>query len=554
LNVLPYACGTPLDAVRVPLALLALLALPVAAAAPLLVAVVPDLPSPGSRDEGFAIGCPEACVLDGWRVTDDEGTWTAPPGTTLSAGGVLWATGDAAAWAAHGGPDALVWDDRRLALSNGGETLRLLEPQGSEVDRFTWGPGGDVTTLSRGLEYRRMPQGPAWQDTDSAVDWVTPRAHRIGESAIAARTFTVQEITFFATPDSSYDVLLALIEGARERLHLHVYELAHAYLAQALIDAARRGVDVQVLVDRSPAGGAEPGRAKALGALVAAGADVFTASGRYSHYHMKLLVADDDVVVSSENWVANGAPVTASHGNRGWGVVLHDGAAADWFAAWMADDRAAWDSTPWTATSDPPLLRPDDRGSYQGVPAQRVVGPFSVAPIISPEHTAYAADPVAAAIAGAAVRVWTQQLTLRTVEDNPLGWSAPDRYVSALMGRAAAGVDVRIWQEERTHRDHAWQRPQLQLWRHPDLGWLHNKAWIVDDAVIVGSMNGNHASRSANREVDVLIEGPGAADAFSALFLADELAHAETRGVRIPWAPLPILFGLLWVAVAGRRP
>lgn len=539
---------------RTTLVLLLLVAFPTAAAAPMLVAVVADLPSAGSLDEGFAIGCPEACTLDGWRVTDDEGMWIAPPGTTLPAGGTLWVTGDAEAWSDFGGPPAMQWQDRMLALSNGGETLRLLEPLGAEVDRFAWGPGGDATVLSRGLVYTRLSAGPGWQDTDSATDWITPRLHRIGESDIERRTFNVPEITFFASPDSSYDVLLDLVERARERLHLHVYELSHPLLTHALLGAAARGVDVQVLVDRSPAGGAADGRGRALGSLVAAGVDVVTAGGRYAHYHMKVLVADDEVVVSSENWVPNAAPVTASHGNRGWGVVLHDGHIADWFADWMADDRAAWDVTPWIAMAEPPLLRPDERGRYDGVPALRIAGPFRVTPIVAPEHTAYrAGDPIVTTLLAARDRAWTQQLAMRPIEDNAIGWEATDRYVAALTTLAADGVDVRIWQEGDTHRAYPWQRPQLRLWDHPQLGTLHNKGWIIDDAVIVGSINGNHASRSANREVDVLIEGPGAADAFEALFLADEAANTVLPRIPIPASALPILFGALLVVAARRR-
>ena len=65
------------------LAFLLVVLAPVTTAAPLLVAVVPDLPGSSSGDDGFAVGCAQACDLTGWQATDGESTWGFPAGTTL---------------------------------------------------------------------------------------------------------------------------------------------------------------------------------------------------------------------------------------------------------------------------------------------------------------------------------------------------------------------------------------------------------------------------------------------------------------------------------------
>jgi phosphatidylserine/phosphatidylglycerophosphate/cardiolipin synthase-like enzyme len=94
----------------------------------------------------------------------------------------------------------------------------------------------------------------------------------------------------------------------------------------------------------------------------------------------------------------------------------------------------------------------------------------------------------------------------------------------------------------------------------PGIQTLHNKGLVADGTVVVGSMNGNHHSRSANREVDLLLRGPGVADAFEALFASDwsppEPAPdpgAIGRDLRgLPAAPVPILLVLLGVVASLR--
>src|SRR5687768_17691903 len=85
-------------------ALLVLLALPGVAGAPVLVAVVPDLPGSAAGDEGFAVGCAQACDLAGFSVTDGEDAWAFPAGVTVEAGRTLWVVGNRTHWEAHGGP------------------------------------------------------------------------------------------------------------------------------------------------------------------------------------------------------------------------------------------------------------------------------------------------------------------------------------------------------------------------------------------------------------------------------------------------------------------
>jgi hypothetical protein len=531
--------------------------------------------------EGIAVGSDAAWDMAGWRVTDGEGT-VHLPSRVLAVGQTAWFTNDLAAWESLQGWPAESWNaSGRFQLSNQGEGLRLLAPDGSNVDAFAWGTGSEagftdsVRRTSRNLVYLR---DVGWPDTDSPLDWATPRMHRIGESNIQAATFTVHNVTLYSSPDSSHEVLSRLIAAARERLHLHVYQFTSLDLAERLAEAKRtRGLDVQVLVDSSPVGfrASERNReTQALLSIQSSGGNVVLAGhGRYAYHHLKVLVADDVVAVQSENWVESGVPRDPSAGNRGWGVAVHDAALADWFAGWMRADREAWDTKPFDATQfnplfDPVAEAPPRTGSYRPrVPPIVLLGAMQVTPIISPDMTQDPRrDPVAAIIDRAASRVVAQQLDLTVWAKNPLGWSSPDPLADALARAAARGLDVRAqaaapfsnddtgnqqaldWLSERGARTHVLDREGLRA--------LHNKGVIADGMVLVGSMNGNHNSRSANREVGMLLESPAAAQWYLALFDGDwGGANARDVGVierdlrGLPWAPFPSLLVATGVAL-----
>lgn len=549
---------------------LCLLLLPTVAGQPLLVAVAPDLPGPGPGDEGIAVRSDVDWNLAGYALTDGESTWQFPP-EHLAAGETAWAVGDANLWRAHDGPQPRFTMD--LRLGNDGDQVELVAPDGRVVDGMAWGDRstphqvGSIGYEDAGVIYRRDA------DTDRVQDWISPRIHRIGESDLEQPSFLVDRLTLYSSPDSSHEVLLDLIRGARERLVLHVYELRSISLVDAMVEAmALRPLDVAVLVEDAPVAmdAAESAvRSWALGALAAAGASIVEAGAEtYRYHHLKVLIADDAVAVQSENWVDSGTPPDPSTGNRGWGVVLHDGPAADWFAHWMEADREAWDATPWSGGAPRPTQHAPRTGVYDAVPALSLQGQFWVTPFISPDHTATPA-PLAALLADANDRIWTQQLDVRTTATNALGWSDEDVLFQGLAAAASRGLDVRVLAATPFSNSDDGNRPALEAltgagaaakeMQRPGIGTLHNKGMVVDDAVWIGSMNGNHHSRSNNREVSVWIEGKSVADWYASLFQADwDATHERDWSVPlddlrgIPVTPVPILLAIALVAVLRR--
>lgn len=573
-----WAYGAPflMGGVRLLLAVLLVSGLgPLVEAHPFLAGVVADLPGPGPRDEGFAVGSRVEADLSGLRVTDGEGTWAFPGGTRLAANATVWVVGDVALWRRFGGPGPAIGFEEgaqsgSLALGNDGDDLRLVDASGNTLDSFAW------TSSSPGLV--RLP--------DAAGGWVTPRLHRIGESRLDHPTFTATQVTLYASPDSSFGVLAGLVASATQRLHLHVYELRSAALADALVAAkqASPALDLQVLVDASPVGQTAPERHATADALrriqQARGTVVLAGSGRYDDMHLKVLLADDVVAVQSENWVESGVPQDPTWGNRGWGAAVHSPALADWFAAWMAADRQAWDVRPFDLATHDPLFSPPPRlaprsGAYgPAVPAVTLHGTFTVTPLVAPDHTQDPrTDPLAALVAQATRRVEVQQLDLATEARNRLGWRSPDPLHAALAAAAARGVPVRVlaaapFSTQDTGNAAALEAlaaagAQVGVLQRPGIPVLHNKGLVVDDAVVVGSLNGNHHSRSANREVALVLRGPGVADWFAALFATDwdppppavppGVVGRDLRG--LPAAPVPtLLVGLGVVALLRSRP
>ncbi len=559
-------------------------------------AVVPDLPGSAADDEGFAVWSDAAVDLAGYTVDDGEGVWTFPVGTSLEAGQTLWVTGNLSAWTAKQGPSptlplAAGAMQGRLQLGNDADSLTLRDASGAELDFVAWGDDAEarpdaLQMSSPGLVHKRVVRNGTWMNTGSASDWQTPRPHRIGESSISPASFEVDSLTLYACPDACFVVLTGVIAAATERLHLHVYEFRHAELADALIAAKARnpGLDLQVLVDGSPVGADSFDRHATADVLkriqAVGGAVVMAGSGRYDDHHLKVLVADAAVAVQSENWVPSGVPVDPSWGNRGWGAVAHDAEMADWFAAILAADRAAWDTEAFDLASYDPLFEAPYRavprsGDYRPpVKPMHLEGPVHVTPVISPDHSAEPwNDPVARVAASARNRLDVQQLDATVWASSPTRWSAQDSLTASIVTAARAGALVRVqasapFSSTDTGNREAmgWlelEEPSIATGTldRPGLATQHNKGFLVDDRVVlVGSMNANHHSRSENREVGLLIESPAAVSYFRGIFEADWAGTGPPRDTSsigddlkaIPMAPVPMLLAVLGLVVARR--
>lgn len=444
----------------------------------LILAVVP---SAGGAD-AVAFG-PEGAVLDG--CTFDG----IPLHGTVGPSGQFWLTRDAAEWQAFG-MRADMEAPFRLADDGGEATLTCPTHESTLAwNRTTF---GEIVYQEPG-----------------------PRVHKAGQSDLPMHNFTAEESWLFVWPNGRA-VWESILSETETRLALHMYDLRSEWLVDAL--TSTNATQKAALVDHAIGLTAvEAGnRQWALATLASNGFEVVEPGNRYRYHHLKVLVADDWVIIQSENGSPTGMPASGD-GNRGWGGAFRSKAMADWFWDWMQEDREAWDVTPWQGNAVAPAHPLPDGNA--NAPAPLHIGrPIQVRPLVSPDHTLGSIwDEVAAS-----ERIWTEQLQIGDWESNRQGWSQPDRFAQILAER-----DARVHVSPYT--DHA----------GTVMPGLHNKAILMDDAVWFGSMNGNHASRADNREVSVWLDDPEAVAYFEAAF---------ERPV-----PLPMLFvGAVLVAFIRR--
>ena len=209
-----------------------------------------------------------------------------------------------------------------LRLANTRDELMVYE-NSRLVQKITW--PGDVKPREGQVHFL---ENGVWD----------PRPLMLGQSRLDQETFENVTVTAFVSPDSSLEVFSGAVSSAQQQVLVNVYELSSVNITGALIDAEKRGVDVEVLLEGGPVGGISPEEKAAIWRLNQSGIPVFemtTSESGHAPYrfdHAKYVVIDDRAVfVTSENFGHSGFPPTGETGNRGWGVYLEDPNIAAYF-------------------------------------------------------------------------------------------------------------------------------------------------------------------------------------------------------------------------------
>ncbi len=389
-------------------------------------------------------------------------------------------------------------------LAQDGETIRL-EQNGSIVDEVTYGRAPEGTRWLKGADSRWVPIG------------LEPRAEAPTGSAT---------VTTFVLPDAP-ESAIEPIKSATDRVYVGGYTLSSKRVATALIDAHERGVDVRVVLEGEPVGGVSDRQAAVLDTLVANGVEVQVFAGekrRFEFHHPKYAVVDDRAIVLTENWKPSG---TGGNASRGWGVVVDSGETADELAAVFRHDTAWDDTTPWEqyrARVETTEQR-QPAGSYPANHAPRQIDGANVTVLTAPGNAEHA---IVDRIDGADSRVEVIQPSI----------DGPDQALTKAVLRAAErGVSVRVlvsdaWYDIDRNRalaeelnGYAADRGLPFEMRVDESGdryqRIHAKGVLVDDTVILGSMNWNDNAAENNREVAVAIDSPEAAAYYRGVFDRD---------------------------------
>ncbi|MFZ5822862.1 MAG: phospholipase D-like domain-containing protein, partial [Bacillota bacterium] len=526
--------------------------------------------------------------LEGWSLGDGKARALFPTGARIGPGQTFYAARSADGFARILGfpPDA-IWGDgpaggalrmsgaAGLVLRREAGAVVLRDPAGHPVDQVVWGPASGGAALGWKGEGAPAPQpgevldrgrdeagwsgrapGSYLPDSDTArdwrqgSDWVDRRVLRPGQTFFPYPTYTVRNLTAYASPDSSFAVLADLLDGARQQIDLNVYSFTNLLVAEKLAAAARRGVQVRLLMEASSLG-ALTDQERYVARLVhhaggqvrwimnQPGAGVY---GRYVFNHAKYAVIDGrSLFVQSENLGRSSIPSDPTAGNRGWGVAIRDQALAGYLsrvfqADWNPNHGDIFPYQEGTPFGPPaPGFVPETEvptGTYaHPFPPLTLTDPVRVTPVLAPDHALLESKGITGLIRSARRSILVEQMYIYAHWGlkSAVPEEHPNLFLDELIAAARRGVKVRIlladtYVDPSQPKDNAWTAAQInriagqerldlqaRLMR-TDLTRvtkLHNKGLVIDgERVLVSSINWSLNSPLNNREVGLILDHP----------------------------------------------
>ena len=321
------------------------------------------------------------------------------------------------------------------------------------------------------------------------------------------------------------------INQASDTVLVNMYEFSSPSLGASLVAAKSRGVDVRVLIEGGPVGGISSAEKSLVWTVNRSGIPVFsmisstTEHAPYRYDHAKYVIIDNNsLLLTSENFKNSGLPPQGMRGNRGWGVYLKDPGLAGYFTRVFASDSGSMSVVPYTGTAGDAEPAPYENHTAEFHPAQ--FEGATVIPVLAPDTTNQIPDLLDSAKSSIEIeQAYIKNETKYTL--NP--------YLSSAINASRRGVRVRVlldsyWYNVEGPNDNdemATLINRIAATEHLPLEAkcidlsvsqvekIHNKGVIVDDKrVLVSSINWNSNSPTFNRETGVIIDHPGVARVF----------------------------------------
>ncbi|NGM71498.1 phospholipase [Natronolimnobius sp. AArcel1] len=516
---------------------------PTEPAEPRIVELYPNPTTHGNVGEHLVLETPPETTLENWTLTDGH-TTASLPNKTVSG---------------------------RVALSmdpNKTETMtdhRVLELEGAlrlAADGDTLSLSEDGDTIDQ-VSYDRAPLADRWYRTSNAAGEMSGESTTSPDgqwwprdaTCLPATNADVESATAFVLPDGP-DVALETIREAEHRLVLAGYTFTSEDVVDELIAADERGVDVAVLLESGPVGGTSETTEPLLKKLDQSGVDVRATGGegaRYRFHHPKYAIADDHIVVMSENWNPSGV---GGESSRGWGVTLEDDELATALETVFESDFEGWDTESNNAYRSNATFVADESDASQPFPATHdpaSVDLESAELLVAPDN----AEPrLEELLADADEEILLKQASL----------DADLALVDTVIEAANDGVEVKILLDSMWYNedDNAAVAASLEQAVDDDASLearlvedtdqfekIHAKGVIIDQEVaVVGSANWNENAFQNNREVLVALHGEAAATYYATVFEADWTGDTS----RLPFGlSLTVIVALAIAAIIGHR-
>lgn len=444
------------------------------------------------------------------------------------------------------------------------------------INSFPLTPGNQVITRMRaGGKFLLEPRAASFSGGTPSEP---QRVYYAGQSDFPVKTVAGNvTLTAASAPDNAGTVMWQLIDGARRSIKLAGYQFNNKELAGKLTQAVGRGVKVQVAIERNPGGSDMYDSDKEAQELLHnGGVEILyyhkwdgDLSTRINPLHSKYGIFDDEAVfVTSGNYTGSMYnTLDPTCGNREWLAVFKGSADL------VKLLREVWDfdldsGHPEVRRYDSKLDAPLQPDTYDSGPCIRytavkpqpltVTANASVTRILSPDNTLDRESGFLGQLRGARTELlinanyiykwWgpasaTQNLT-----------QYPQPYLTEILAAARRGVTVKVLLDRRNLRldslrdNHEVVKYLNDLARTENLKLearlvnmdgsgvgrtYHNKSFIVDDAVVVSSINGSENSFRYAREMAIKVAGaPAFTEYYRDLFMHDWNASASPN---FPW-------------------
>ncbi len=555
--------------------------------------------------------------LRGYTVTEAAAPGVQFPTYTLQVHQRVWVAKNAIAFRDSFGfwPDFAVMGAPTHALKLAGNwpggnlgqsgDVQLKAASGNVLDRLVYGsaalpPSGwsspalspySVAPLGiAGQVIARVPDertGLPVPDTNTAADWLQFAGNTItGRRPMYAgwdmtypesnqggffwpvTTTTPATVTLGIAPDNAYDVVRAAVRSAQHSIEIEAYELRHYGIVTDLVQKARTGVSVTVLLEGAPAGGMDDQEKWACQQMEAAGgqcwfmfSDGDHIRNRYHYLHGKFIVLDRErLVVSTQNLSGSGMPdddkSDGTYGSRGYVLTVESPQLAERAGLILDRDRdpahtdiARWGTSGFVEPSPPvvPITVSGGTTTTVSFPSPQTFNDATYLELFtSPEASTRQSDALIGLLARASAgdQVYVEQMY--EYPDWGDAIAAPNLRLKAYLDAARRGAKVRLLLNSgqfdenivdltknitTTAAVNAIARQEgldLQARMGDPIHFgIHSKLVLVklNGAGLayshVGSINGSEAASKINREAAVQVESQNLYAALARVFWAD---------------------------------
>ena len=423
-------------------------------------------------------------------------------------------------------------------LSNKGSAVCLKDYFNHTIDCIVYGNasfnegwnGKAIPDVGEGVILKRN----GCIDTNTSFDWISNRIYKIGQSDFPAFHIKVKNAIAFCSPDCSYKVVSNTLNG--KNISINVYMFTHPFIYK-ILNASN--ASIKIILDGNVIGGL-PIEERYIAWKLHDKAEIRYIMGneneeiykRYKFDHAKYAIVDEKCIIESANWVETGLPVSSTYGNREWGVLIDDANLSSILQKIFSCDFCPEmpDSVPFNEsnffTGKPP---PDfslnyfvHKGNYKPKfsPFYENAS-FNTTLILAPDN---AEEQICNLIDSAKNEILVEQAYIQKEWSNGI-----NPFLKKLVEKRKDGVGIKVILNYNKYYESS-NKMNEETYRYLKENGIevkfsnlsvHNKGMIVDNKVLISSINWGENSVRNNREIGIIIEDKNISNYFRNIFYYD---------------------------------